>query len=149
MRAFVLDNSVTMRWLMATNKEEDQQYAEKVLKSIAHNTALVPNLWHLEVTNVLLNGLRRKEILPGQCAVFLTHLEQLPISIDELTAKRAFSRTFDYAELHKLSSYDAAYLELAIRQGVPLASLDKNLLKAAAKFGVKRYLIDDLETVSL
>lgn len=149
MRSFVLDNSVTMRWLMETNKKEDQQYAEKVLESIAQNNVLVPNLWHLEVTNVLLNALRREQILPSQCTIFLTHLEQLPIITDQLTANRAFSRTFDYAQLYKLSSYDAAYLELAIREGLPLASLDKDLLKAADKLGVKRYLIDDLETIQL
>ena len=149
MNAFVLDNSVTMRWLMASSKKSDQDYAEQVLKSLANCKVLVPNLWHLEVTNVLLNAIRRKEIMPSQCTVFLTHLEQLPIQIDNFTAIRAFSRTLNYGELYKLSSYDAAYLELAIRQGVPIATLDKDLIKAATALGVKRYLIDDLSTIDI
>lgn len=144
MNAFILDNSITMRWLFSTNNQADQQYAENVLQTLSYTQALVPNLWHLEVANVLSNGIKRGDVLAGNCEVFLTHLQALPIRVDELTATRAFSRTFNLAEHYALSSYDAAYLELAIRQGLPLATLDKALAEVAKKLGVRLYLRQDL-----
>ncbi|WP_263080622.1 type II toxin-antitoxin system VapC family toxin [Endozoicomonas sp. Mp262] len=140
MTDFVLDNSVTMRWLMVTNNVADQQYAEDVMTTLAHVDALVPNLWHLEVCNVVSRSERRGEIDPGQSEGFIAQLENLPIYIDPLTANQAFSRTLGLARSYKLSSYDAAYLELAIREGLPLATLDDALELAAKQAGVKLYL---------
>ncbi len=140
MTDFVLDNSVTMRWLSPTPKARDQQYAETVLNTMVDSDARVPDLWHLEVVNVVLGQERRKEISPADAARFMAQLESLPIYVDPLTASQAFGRIAMLARSYNLSSYDAAYLELAIRQCLPLATLDKALGKAATKAGVALYL---------
>ncbi len=140
MTNFVLDNSVAMRWLMESRKKSDQTYAETVLKSLVDADALVPDLWHLEAANVLLSAERRGELDTGDVERFISQLESLPIQVDPLTAHQAFSRTLSLSRAYKLSSYDSAYLELAIREGLPLATLDKNLLKAARKADVAVYL---------
>ena len=140
MTDFVLDNSVAMRWLLNTRKKSDQQYAKNVLMSLSKSNALVPNLWHLEAANVLLGAEKRQEITAGEGEAFISQLENLPIHVDTLTAHQAFSRILGLSRIYKLSSYDAAYLELAIREGLPLASLDKDLVKAAKKSEVPIYL---------
>ena len=140
MTGFVLDNSVAMRWLLESGKVSDQTYAEKVLKSLSSKDVLVPNLWHLEATNVLLGAERRAEISLGEIEGFISQLENLPIQVDSLTAHQSFSRILALGRAYHLSSYDAAYLELAIREGIPLATLDRNLMKAAKKSDVEIYL---------
>lgn len=140
MKRFVLDNSIAMRWLLASDKSADQKYAELVLKSLIEANALVPNLWHLEAANVLLGAEISGDLDTGEIEGFISQLENLPIQLDLLTAHQAFSRTFALARAFKLSSYEAAYLELAIREGVPMATLDKKLLKSAKKAGVEIYL---------
>jgi len=140
MTAFVLDNSVTMRWLMASNKASDQRYAELVLKSLEGAEAAVPNLWHLEVANVLLSATNRQEIEISAVERFTAQLENLPITVDTLTANQVFGHTMSLAKAYRLSSYDAAYLELALRQDLPLSTLDKNLLKAARRSDIEIYL---------
>ena len=102
--------------------------------------ALVPDLWHLEAINVLLGAEKRSEIEPGEIERFINQLENLPIHVDPLTADQSFSRILALSRIYKLSSYDAAYLELSIREGVPLATLDKDLRKAARKAGTQLYL---------
>ena len=143
MTDFVLDNSVTMRWLLATENLENQQYAEDVLASLLSVDAIVPNLWHLEVCNVVIRSERRGDVDIGQSEGFIAQLENLPIYVDPLTANQAFSRTLGLARHHNLSSYDAAYLELAIREGLPLATLDDALTKAAKKTNVRLYLKEE------
>ncbi len=140
MTSFVLDNSVAMRWLLESIKEEDQRYAENVLKSFSNIDALVPNLWHLEATNVLLGAEKRAEITVGEIEGFIIQLENLPIQVDPLTAYQSFSKTIALGRAYNLSSYDAAYLELAIRESIPLSTLDKNLVNASKKSGVEIYL---------
>ena len=140
MTDFVLDNSVTMRWLLESEKAPDQAYAEEVLTSLQDTGTLVPDLWRLEATNVLLNAEKHGVINSGEAERFIMQLEKLPIRVDSLTSRQAFNKTLALARAYKLSSYDAAYLELAIREGLPLASLDKTLLKAARKAEVGIYL---------
>ena len=140
MTDFVLDNSVSMRWLLESPKVADQKYAEIVLKSLAEAGAIVPNLWHLEASNVLLGAEKRTEINHGDSEGFIIQLENLPIHVDPLTAHQTFSRIINIARTYKLSSYDASYLELAMREGVPLATLDNDLRKAAKKAQVEIYL---------
>ena len=137
---FVLDNSVAMRWLLSTRKKADQSYANKVLQGMVDCEALVPHLWHLEATNVLLSAEKRGELSIGDVERFVSQLEKLPIQVDPLTAQQAFGRILSLARSYRLSSYDASYLELVIREGLPLATLDKNLLKAAKKAEVPLYL---------
>lgn len=140
MSDFVLDNSVSMRWLMPSLKLEDQQYADTVLKSMADFTAIVPNLWRLEVANVLLAAEKRQQLDVKASELFVRQLQQLSIFSDSQTANRVFSDTLLLARQHQLSSYDAAYLELALREGLPIASLDKDLLQAASSVDVPLYL---------
>jgi predicted nucleic acid-binding protein len=137
---YVLDNFVAMRWLLDSQKKADQTYAEKVLRSLVEAEAVVPNLWHLEVANVLLVAERRGELEPGEVERFIAQLESLPIVVDPLTSHQVFCRGLGLSRAYKLSTYDTGYLELAIREGLPLATLDKNLIKAAKKADVALYL---------
>ena len=140
MTAFVLDNSVAIRWLLSSNRLTDQSYAEAVLESLTGAEAIVPNLWHLEAANVLLGAAARKEIEVAEAERFTVQLEKLPIMVDTSTANQAFSHTMSLARAYKLSSYDAAYLELALREGIAIATLDSALAKAAVKAGIDIYL---------
>lgn len=140
MSDFVLDNSVAMRWHLESEKASDQKYAELVLIKLAEEDAVVPNLWHLEATNVLMGAEKRGDTTTGEVERFIAQLESLPIHVDPLTANQAFNRILALSRAYKLSSYDAAYLELALREGLPLATLDKNLTKAAKKTNVEIYL---------
>ena len=139
MTDFVLDNSVSMRWLLASEKASDQKYAENVLESMMDVDALTPNLWHLEAISVLLGAEKRGEISLGEIERFISQLENLPIHVDPLTAHQAFNRTLVLSREYNISSYDASYLELAMREGIPLSSLDKKLVKAAKKADVEIY----------
>ncbi len=142
MSTFVLDNSVAMRWLLASNKSSDQHYAETVLDSLLENEAVVPGLWHLEAANVMLEAERRGVLQAGETEKFLCQLERLPIRVDNGTASQAFGRTLSLARTFRLSSYDASYLELSIRENLPLATLDKKLARAAERTEVELYLRD-------
>jgi predicted nucleic acid-binding protein len=137
---FVLDNSIVMRWHLGSEKRVDEEYAKAVLESMSDNDAFVPNLWHLEATNVLLAAEKRKETSIGEIERFVSQLESLPIRVDSQTANFSFNRTLTLARAYNLTSYDAAYLELAIREGLALSTLDKNLIKAARKVDVPIYL---------
>lgn len=143
MTSFILDNSVAMRWHLASEKLADQRYAEMVLTSLAHADALVPGLWHLEAANVLLAAEKRGDTTIGEVTCFIGQLDNLPLCVDSLTAKQSFSSTIALARAYHLSCYDAAYLELAIRESLPLATLDKALVKAVNKANVPLYLKDN------
>jgi predicted nucleic acid-binding protein len=140
MTDFILDNSVAMRWHLESEKSADQKYAESVLLSLTEANALVPNLWHLEAANVLLGAEKRGDTSLGEVERFIAQLEGLPLHVDSLTANQSFSRTMALARAYKLSSYDAAYLELALRKGLPIATLDKGIMKSAKKADVCLYL---------
>src|SRR3954467_342998 len=117
---FILDNSVAMVWGF---EDEAEPYAEALLDLMPTARAYVPTLWPLEVANVLLVGERRKRITPADTAKFLSLLGTFPITIDDETTGRAWSETLNLARSQALSVYDAAYLELAMRRGLPLATL--------------------------
>ena len=137
---FVLDNSVAMRWMPIGRSSKDQAYATTVLESMLDTAAIVPNLWHLEAANVLLGAIRREEVTVAEVERFTMQLENLPITVDSSTADQAFGRGMALATAYNLSSYDAAYLELAIRKSIPLATLDKKLSKAAKASDIDIYL---------
>ncbi|MGZ3356966.1 MAG: type II toxin-antitoxin system VapC family toxin [Isosphaeraceae bacterium] len=130
---FVLDGSVTMVWGF---EDEADDYAEAILERMPDLQAHVPSLWPLEVANALLVGERRRRITPAETARFLAILGAFPITVDDQTVAHAWSDTMHLARAHNLSSYDAAYLELAIRLGLPLAALDGKLKTAAGAMGV-------------
>jgi predicted nucleic acid-binding protein len=135
-RAFVLDCSLTVAWFF---EDETNAYAEAVEDSLEAAIAVAPSLWPLEVANALLVGERRKRATEAKTATFLALLQALPITIDDETATRAWHESLHLARAHQLSVYDAAYLELALRRGLPLATLDGKLKAAAAAVGVAEY----------
>lgn len=135
-RTSVLDGSVTMAWFF---KDETVAYAEAVEDSLAGAEAVVPALWPLEIVNTLVVGERRKRSTEAQAATWLSYLRALPIAVDDETALRAWGDTLSLARAHQLSAYDAAYLELALRRSLPLATLDERLKEAAAAVGVGEY----------
>ncbi len=99
----------------------------------------MPGLWHLEVANTLLVGERRKRSTQANTVTWLGFLTSLPITVDEETKANAFGDTLSLARDHSLSVYDATYLELAMRRGLPLATLDEKLKAAAQAVGVTPY----------
>jgi predicted nucleic acid-binding protein len=130
---FVLDGSVTMVWGF---EDEADEYAEAILERMPDLQAHVPSLWPLEVANALLVGERRRRITSAETARFLAILGAFPITVDDQTVAHAWTDTMHLARAHNLSSYDAAYLELASRLGLPLAALDGKLKTAAGAMGV-------------
>lgn len=133
MSRFVLDTSVAVSWFF---DDEAGEYTTAVLESLADGEAVVPSLWPLEVANVLLVAERRKRCSEAEAVRFIELLESLPIVTDDSTAHRALHQTYQLGREHGLTSYDAAYLELAMRLGLPLATQDRQLAEAAAKAGV-------------
>jgi predicted nucleic acid-binding protein len=130
---FVLDGSVTMVWGF---EDEADEYAEAILERMPDLKAHVPSLWPLEVANALLVGERRRRITSAETARFIAILGAFPITVDDQTVAHDWADTMHLARAHNLSSYDAAYLELAIRLGLPLAALDGKLKTAAGAVGV-------------
>jgi predicted nucleic acid-binding protein len=135
-KRFVLDRSVVLAWYFA---DESDPYADAVARSMKKAAAVVPALFPLEIANILVVGERRKRSTEAQSTAFLARLAKLPITVDGQTVGRAWSDTISLARAHGLSTYDAAYLELAIRESLPLASLDYQLKNAAYSAGVTRY----------
>ncbi len=138
---FVLDASVAMCWLFLDGKPAERAYAVKVLAAMrqAETSALVPVTWGLEVANVLAGAEAKGLVREAQSEAFLEMLEAMDIGADRATFSRALSDTFQIARRYRLSACDASYLELAMREGLPLATLDQDLHKAARKAGVKRF----------
>lgn len=133
---FVLDGSVTMAWYFA---DEMNDYANSVRESLDESRAVVPSLWPLEVANTILVGEKRKRSTAAQAATWVGLLLSLPIAVDEQTASQAFSAILNLGRAQNLSAYDAAYLELAMRRGLALATLDDKLKAAALSVGVAIY----------
>lgn len=134
---FVIDASVVMAWYF---EDEANPYADEVLESLARATALAPIIWPMEVGNALVGAERRKRITAADAVRFLNLLRQLPIIVMEETAPRIFGETPSLAREQGLSVYDAVYLDLAMRAGLPLATQDTALREAAVRCGVKVYL---------
>lgn len=134
---FVLDNSVVMRWLLNDGGEERLAYAAKVLDLLAQENgeALVPGVWSLEVANVLVKAQAKGLVSEARASAFVGLLAEMAITVDSSTAARALGDTLQLARRFKLSSYDAAYLELALREGLPLATLDADLQSAMKQVG--------------
>ena len=128
MSAFVLDCSIAVAWLF---EDEATPETDALLDRLKEDSALVPSLWHLELGNVLAQAERRKRISAARTAAHLERLGRLPIVTDTETERRAFRETLTLARAHGLTTYDAAYLELAMRRGVELATRDKALMRAA------------------
>jgi predicted nucleic acid-binding protein len=133
MPAFVLDSSVALAWVL---KGERTPRTEALLNEASEGGALVTSLWPIEVANVLLTYERKALITAADRAHAIAVYFKLPIEIDTQTAERAWGTSFELALAHKLTIYDAGYLELSLRSGLPLATLDQALAKAAKTCGV-------------
>jgi len=136
---FVLDTSVTMRWILQDGKPQALAYATKVLESIASAKAFVPVTWGLEVANILVKSESKGLVTEPQSKIFMDKLRRMDIHVDIATFEEAFGTTIHVARQYRLSVYDASYLELALRLGAPLATLDEALAKAARKAGVNHF----------
>ncbi len=129
--AFVLDASVAMAWCF---EDEATPASDAVLDRLRDDQALVPPLWSYEVANVMAAAERRGRLTESQIAHLMALLHRLPINVD--TAPVGIDATIATARIHRLSAYDAAYLALSERSGLPLATLDNALAGAAADAGV-------------
>jgi predicted nucleic acid-binding protein len=126
----VLDASLTMTWAFTS---EATPFTARVLESLTTTHAVTPALWPFEVANGLLDAERRGRINTAQQAEFLERLRLLPIHIEHRPAAWLGQQILPLARAHRLTAYDAAYLELAGREGLPLATNDEDL-KTAARF---------------
>jgi len=132
---FILDASVTLCWCF---ENQATDYTEAIFERLAGGEEVsVPFIWPVEVANVLVTAERRKALKVAQVRGFVEELSAWPIQVDTLGVDRAFQQVLGTAREHNLSAYDAAYLELAIREGLPLATLDEDLKRAARAVGVK------------
>ena len=130
---FVVDNSVVMAWCF---EDEASAYTEGVLDRLRDTQALVPAIWPLEVANVLLTAERHDRLNEAQTAHFAQLLQLLPILVEGADVARILGSVLAVGRAHSLSAYAAAYLELAARQGLALATQDGRLRKAAGNAGV-------------
>ena len=128
---FVLDNSVSMRWLFKDGTEADLLYAEQVLEALKEGSSVVPGVWWLEVSNVIAQAEAQQLLPETQSRKFLDTLQKMPITVDSSPVEQLWEQTLHLARKFKISVYDATYLELAIRQNIVLATLDTDLARAA------------------
>ena len=131
--SFVLDCSIAMAWLFP---DEATPKTSALLNRLATETALVPDWWFIEVTNVLAIAERRGRITPSQSDAFIADLDKLALEHDGEASGRAFTYLLPLCRSHRLTSYDAVYVDLAIRRRLPLATLDDDLRKTAKKLGI-------------
>ena len=133
---FVIDNSVVMGWCF---ENEGNRYAEAVLESLEAGEALVPAIWPLEVGNVLLVAERKKRLSEASVVRFLALLNSLPITVEPEPPERMLKEIVSLARAYNLSTYDASYLDLAMRLGLPIATQDASLARAAKKCRVPAF----------
>lgn len=132
--SLVLDASMAVSWLF---DDERTPRAHAVMRRVAEEGATVPSLWRLEVANVLENAVRRQRCDRDHVDRSLAHLGQMLIHADDETDRRAWSATLALAREERLTLYDAAYLELALRLQSPLATGDAALAAAASRRGIE------------
>ena len=131
--SFVLDNSVALTWCF---EDERTPATTALLEQLTEAGATAPMLWPLEALNGLLVAERRGRLDTARRHALASFLRALPIRLDDETASQVWTATAELAERFQLSSYDAAYLELALRHDLPLASLDRDLRAAAVAVGL-------------
>ena len=129
---FVLDNSVVTGWYLS---DQSSDYSRAIAKRLQSDRALVPPLWQMELANVLRTACTKGKLPLAHARQIIDTLGQLPIEVDAGPAPGQ-RQLFELAMRHDLSSYDAAYLELAMRHGLAIATLDAQLKRAAAAAGV-------------
>jgi predicted nucleic acid-binding protein len=130
---FVVDNSIALAWCF---QDEQTPQIIELLDRVCETGAIAPQLWPVEALNGLLTAERRGRISKDMRERLAGFLQALPIRIDDETAVRLWTATAQLASAHRLTSYDATYLELALRRGLPLATGDAALMAAAKQIGV-------------
>jgi predicted nucleic acid-binding protein len=128
----VIDASVTLSWVYT---DEHSAASDALLARVADRGAVVPQLWHLEIASALQNGIKRKRIDAAYRDSAIQQLLGLPIETDPDTNDFAWTTTLHLSDIHQISVYDASYLEVALRRGLPLATRDDQLATAAASAG--------------
>jgi predicted nucleic acid-binding protein len=137
---FVLDCSVSISWCLV---DENNDYADAILAMMQDCEAFVPEIWSLEIANVLLVAERRNRITQEQSLEAILLLQSLLIQVDTFTNANALGTTLVLGRQEGLAAYDAAYLELALRLGLPLATLDTRLAEAATRCGVELVVVNE------
>ena len=130
---FVVDSTVALAWLLP---DEQSAAVEALADALETSAASAPGIWPLEVRNALVTAQRRKRITDRETDRLLKALDALPVELDAAPPRETCTATVACARKHGLTTYDAAYLELAQRRGLPLATLDSRLAEAARKAGV-------------
>lgn len=130
---FVLDSSMTLSWFF---EDESTRATERVLDLLMAHGAVVPSLWTLEVINVLSLAERKGRTTAAKSDLFRLRLDALRIEVDGESDRRIADDVVSLCRSHNLTSYDATYLELARRRGLPLATLDADVKKAARKLHI-------------
>lgn len=133
MSPLILDSSATLAWIYG---DETTEAIRQVFETVAESGALVPALWRLEVANSLTVAVRKRRIDPDFRRAALGDLSLLDITTDQQTDSYAWTDTLNLADQLQLTVYDAAYLELARRRALPLATLDQQLRTAATAIEV-------------
>lgn len=133
MNGIVIDASVALAWCFP---DEASKYADSVLLALENETVIVPAIWAVEVANALLVGERRKRIRQSEVRRFVDLVKGLSIVEDGQVFAETASNVLTLAREHMLSAYDAAYLDVAVRHEIPLATLDDALQKACALAGI-------------
>ena len=128
-----LNSSIALTWCF---EDEASPETDRLFERVRDDGAVVPGLWYLEVANVLLQAERRGRIGRADVARRLMLISDLPIATDQETTRRAWHETLSLARAENLTAYDAAYLELAERRGLPLMTRDNDLGAAAKRLGV-------------
>lgn len=130
----VLDASVTLSWCF---QDEGTAATRRLLDRMAVETAIVPGLWSLEIVNVLALADRAERIEPAQIAAFVELLRTLRIEVEETPPEVSFDRLLPLCREHALTSYDASYLDVALRHSLPLATLDTGLRRVARSLEIE------------
>jgi predicted nucleic acid-binding protein len=130
----VIDASVALAWCFP---DELSEYADEVLVALEGHAILVPALWSIEITNAVLMAERRKRVKQPEIRRFIELLDGLTVIIDSQSVTESVANILPIAREYGLSAYDATYLDVAVRHGAPLATLDGALQRAGRKAGIE------------
>ena len=133
MKKFVIDNSVVVSWLL---EEEHVKKSREILNKLSSHQVCVPSIWPYELANALFVAEKRKRIKEADSVAFICDLKNLPIIIEESSFERIGKDVLSLSREHKITVYDASYIELALRKDLALASFDKEIIKVCKKIGV-------------
>lgn len=133
MNGVVVDSSIALTWCF---DDEASPETDALFERVRDHGAVVPGLWYLELSNVLLQAEKRGRIASAEVSTRLDLIARLPISVDHETTARAWQDILSLARKERLTTYDATYLELALRREIPLLTRDNDLAQAAVRSGV-------------